>query len=106
MKAFNILDREQKVHLNAMLEASAGTGKTFAIENIVVRLLIDPSHEKIPMTLEKILVVTFTRAAARDLKVRIRANFVKSLKILNACASGSASNEEIPDYLSAHIELG
>ena len=50
------------------LEASAGTGKTFAIEHLVARLLL----KKVPIN--EILVVTFTRAATRDLKKRIRHN--------------------------------
>jgi len=54
------------------LEASAGTGKTFAIEHIVARLIRE--HQ---FSLEEILVVTFTRAAARELKARIRNNLEK-----------------------------
>ncbi|MBS0621578.1 MAG: UvrD-helicase domain-containing protein [Verrucomicrobia bacterium] len=50
------------------LEASAGTGKTYTIERLVVQLvrMSDPLIE-----LERILVVTFTRAAALELKRRI-----------------------------------
>ena len=40
MKNFNVLDRSLKLHQHYLLEASAGTGKTFSIQNIVVRLLI------------------------------------------------------------------
>ncbi|MCI5051644.1 MAG: UvrD-helicase domain-containing protein [Simkaniaceae bacterium] len=61
------------------LEASAGTGKTFAIEHLVAKLLKDG------MQLEEILVVTFTRAATRDLRNRIRQNLrEKSLIMGNA----------------------
>lgn len=106
MKPFNILEREQKVHCNAMLEASAGTGKTFAIENIVVRLLIDSDHGREPLSIEKILIVTFTRAATRDLKVRIRANLEKALNYLKGFLSGDARLEDCPDYLLAYREEG
>ena len=66
--SFDVLDRNLNVHAHHLLEASAGTGKTFSIENTVVRLLIENSE---PWTLDKLLVMTFTRAAARDLKQRI-----------------------------------
>lgn len=60
-----------------LLEASAGTGKTFAIEHIFIRLLLEGKCH-----LEDILVVTFTRAATRQLKERIRLNLVKVEKML------------------------
>lgn len=106
MKSFNVLERNEKIHRHAVIEASAGTGKTFAIENIVVRLLIDPGLKETPPPLEKILVVTFTRAAARDLKIRIRANLEKSLNALNRFICDNTYLDNIPDYLYAHIEAG
>jgi exodeoxyribonuclease V beta subunit len=50
-----------------LLEASAGTGKTFTICGIVVRLV---AVEGLPI--DRILVVTFTEAATRELRDRIR----------------------------------
>ena len=50
-----------------VLEASAGTGKTFALAHMALRLL---AEEALPV--ERLLVVTFTRAAAAELKGRIR----------------------------------
>jgi exodeoxyribonuclease V beta subunit len=50
-----------------MLEASAGTGKTFTICGIVVRLV---AVEGLPI--DRILVVTFTEAATRELRDRTR----------------------------------
>ncbi len=57
-----------------LIEASAGTGKTYAIEGLFLRLLIE---KQIP--LEKILVVTFTKAATAELSGRIRSKLVKAL---------------------------
>ena len=71
MSGFDVLDPKLDLFKNRFLEASAGTGKTFAIENIVVRLL------KEGVDLERILIVTFTRAATADLKTRIRKNIAK-----------------------------
>jgi exodeoxyribonuclease V beta subunit len=65
MPGFDVLDPALNLKKNYFLEASAGTGKTFAIENIVVRLV----EEGIPF--KNILVVTFTRAATFELKSRI-----------------------------------
>ncbi len=50
------------------LEASAGTGKTYTITGLVVRLLLEGAVED----LSQILVVTFTIAATEELKTRIR----------------------------------
>jgi exodeoxyribonuclease V beta subunit len=59
---------------HAVIEASAGTGKTFAIENLVLDLL--RSGE---CTVDQILVVTFTEKATAELRVRIRQALEKIL---------------------------
>lgn len=79
MPSFNVLDPTHHLIAPHFLEASAGTGKTFAIEHIVVRLLLD---EKLKAKCDEILVVTFTRAATRDLKMRIRHNLQSALEAL------------------------
>ncbi|MBF0103078.1 MAG: UvrD-helicase domain-containing protein [Desulfobacterales bacterium] len=50
-----------------LIEASAGTGKTFTIAKLYLRLLLE-----IPLPVQSILVVTFTDAATKELKTRIR----------------------------------
>lgn len=103
MQTFQALERNQKIHRHYLLEASAGTGKTFAIENVVVRLLIEAEPETlIPLTIDQILVVTFTRAATRELKARIRSNIEHALGYLLSSNIG----DEAPDYLTAIIEKG
>lgn len=52
----------------SVIEASAGTGKTYAISHLVPRLLLDKSVSK----LDEILLVTFTNDAARELSDRVR----------------------------------
>ena len=52
-----------------LVEASAGTGKTFAITRLVMRLLLEQKVE----SLSRILVVTFTEKATQELVTRIRA---------------------------------
>lgn len=52
---------------HAVIEASAGTGKTFTIEHLVVDRLLRAC------ALEEMLVVTFTEKATSELRARIRA---------------------------------
>ena len=49
-----------------LLEASAGTGKTFALAHLVLRLVTEKA-----LSLDQLLVVTFTEAAADELRDRI-----------------------------------
>ncbi|MDB5105117.1 MAG: recB [Fibrobacteres bacterium] len=51
-----------------LLEASAGTGKTYAIEHLVLRLLLESDTLELP----NILVLTFTEKATGELKDKIR----------------------------------
>ncbi|MGD8702631.1 MAG: UvrD-helicase domain-containing protein, partial [Desulfosarcina sp.] len=60
---------------HALMEASAGTGKTYTIENLVVRLL----KEEAELNLENILLVTFTEKATGELKQRIRLKIEQTL---------------------------
>ncbi|MES2199159.1 MAG: UvrD-helicase domain-containing protein [Chlamydiota bacterium] len=74
MQTFDVLDPNTNLLGRYFLEASAGTGKTFAIENLIPRLILE---SKDPITIDQILVVTFTRAATRELKARIYQNLMK-----------------------------
>lgn len=62
---------------DALIEASAGTGKTYTLEHIVLKLVLE---KEIP--LKKILLVTFTDKAAGELRDRIRGSFEKQLEDL------------------------
>lgn len=107
MKKFNVLDRNLHIHQNFLLEASAGTGKTFSIQNIVVRLLIQaPNNNQEPLTIDQILVVTFTRAATRDLRTRIRSNIEQILHYIEEWQHTKILAPTAPDYLLSLLELG
>lgn len=79
MADFNVLKDPLTLNQNYFLEASAGTGKTFAIEHIFLRLLLEQG-----LTLDKILVVTFTKAATAELKRRIRKTLEEALQALES----------------------
>ncbi|HTE72048.1 MAG TPA: UvrD-helicase domain-containing protein [Actinomycetes bacterium] len=55
-----------------VLEASAGTGKTFTIANLVARYVADG----VPM--ESLLVVSFSRESTRELRERVRERLVSA----------------------------
>ncbi len=60
-----------------LIEASAGTGKTFTIAALYLRLLLGLGGSAAfprPLTVEELLVVTFTEAATAELRGRIRSN--------------------------------
>ena len=53
------------------IEASAGTGKTFTLATLVVRLVVERD-----LRIGQILAVTFTEAATQELRTRIRARLL------------------------------
>ena len=77
MRTFDCTAQDCPIFGPHLLEASAGTGKTFAIEHVFVRLILESGEN--PIELEQILAVTFTRAAARELRARIRANLDRAI---------------------------
>ena len=65
------------------IEASAGTGKTWNICGLYLRLLLEGRLE-----VQRILVVTFTNAATAELRERIRQRIVDTLAWLHAEQAG------------------
>jgi exodeoxyribonuclease V beta subunit len=69
------------LHGSRLIEASAGTGKTFTIAALYVRLVLghgcDAAFAR-PLTPPEILVVTFTEAATKELRDRIRARLAEA----------------------------
>lgn len=98
---------------NALIEASAGTGKTFTIVNLVLRYLLEPIGlepiglepfgEKGWLTIDRILVVTFTRAAVDELRGRIRQRIEQAVKAITADAGiDSYCDPTLRDVLRPH----
>ena len=69
-----------------LVEASAGTGKTYAIGMLVLRAV---AEQAIPI--DEILVVTFTRAATEELRSRIRRRLVEARDILSGVPSADVT---------------
>jgi exodeoxyribonuclease V beta subunit len=68
------------LHGSRLIEASAGTGKTYTISALYLRLILRHGGENAfrePLLPPQILVVTFTDAATRELRDRIRARLVE-----------------------------
>lgn len=63
---FDPINTELLTGIN-LIEASAGTGKTYTIAMLVLRCVVEQD-----LTIKQILVVTFTKAATEELKDRIR----------------------------------
>ena len=62
-----------------LIEASAGTGKTFTIAALYLRLLLGLGGEAAyprAISVEELLVVTFTEAATEELRGRIRSQII------------------------------
>ncbi|GAP35231.1 UvrD-helicase domain-containing protein [Piscinibacter sakaiensis] len=67
-----------------LVEASAGTGKTWALSALVLRLLLERG-----LAVQQVLVVTFTEAATAELRERIRARLAEVLDALGRAGGGA-----------------
>ncbi len=69
------------VDTDLLIEASAGTGKTYALTTLVVRLIVEER-----LDIDRLLIVTFTISAAGELRTRIR-------RLLQAARQAAAGAE-------------
>ncbi len=92
------------LHGTRLIEASAGTGKTWTIAALYLRLVLghgDPFGDTAfarPLLPSEILVMTFTRAATRELANRVRERLVEAAAMFR----GQADNED--PYLETLLE--
>jgi exodeoxyribonuclease V beta subunit len=73
-----------------VLEASAGTGKTYTIAGLAARYVADGTP------LERLLLVTFTRMATGELRERVRERLVSAERAL----AGGAPVDEVTELLT------
>jgi exodeoxyribonuclease V beta subunit len=89
------------LHGSRLIEASAGTGKTWTIAALYLRLVLGHGGDSgftRPLMPPEILVMTFTRAATRELSNRVRERLVQAA----ACFRGEAEADD--PYLEALAE--
>ena len=79
-----------------LLEASAGTGKTYQIAGLVLRLIAEYG-----LSIERILTITFTNAATAELRDRVRQRLASALEHLER---GTAPDTD--DFLRHLLGLG
>ena len=63
-------------------EASAGTGKTFSLAHLVLRLITEKEY-----SINEVLVVSFTEATASEIKSKIIERLIQALKIIESQSS-------------------
>jgi len=85
-----------------LIEASAGTGKTYTLSSLMVRIFLE---KYLP---GQVIATTFTRAAAAELKSRIRARLVETYRYLDAKRSLTEKEvlfqaEQESDLLLQHV---
>jgi len=86
-----------------LLEASAGTGKTHAITSVYLRLVAE-----VGLTVDQILVVTFTEAATAELRDRLRRRLREAAEAIEASLEGARGSDADPviEYLLRAPESG
>ena len=92
MESFDIL--HSSLTGTYLIEASAGTGKTYTLEGVVVRLIL---NHQIPI--ERILAVTFTNNAVEELKNRIR----KKLVLVKEQLKGNPVDDDFVQNMAREI---
>ncbi len=61
-----------------LIEASAGTGKTYTIAMLALRFVVEQG-----VSIDRMLIVTFTKAATEELKQRVRARLLQAKAALD-----------------------
>lgn len=93
-----------------LIEASAGTGKTYTLTLLYLRLLLNPwllhPDKSLPrLGLEQILVVTFTQAATHELRERIRLRLIELRQALELGDQNQSDVVELFGENSPPVEL-
>ncbi len=78
-----------------LIEASAGTGKTFNITRIYLRLLLEKK-----LTIQQILVMTFTKAATEEIRGRIGETLRDAVKLWHKVSADPSALEDVDAFFS------
>lgn len=89
------------LHHHGVIEAHAGTGKTYTIVQMVLRILQSPielrGREKVYPDLRNILLVTYTEKAAGELQERIREGLQETIETIS-------ENQEMINHLQKNLD--
>ncbi len=89
----------------SLIEASAGTGKTFTIAALYLRLVLGHGGDAAfpsPLTPPQILVVTFTEAATKELRDRIRHRLAEAAAWFQQTGSEAAGDDFLRELRAAY----
>lgn len=95
----------------SLIEASAGTGKTYTIGSLYLRLLLKAGENNFsrPLNVEEILVVTFTEMATEELKKKIRDRITDAIDKLTTFTEtqdkSAFKNDEFLTALSQDLDI-
>ena len=81
------------IHGVQLIEASAGTGKTFAVATLYARLVIECA-----LPVSRLLAVTFTEAATKELREQLRSRLLDALALLQSREPMRAVQPEAGDH--------
>ena len=94
MDSFDLRAALPAAHSTTVLEASAGTGKTFALAGLVTRYVAEGAA-----TLDQMLLITFGRAASQELRERVRSQITQAAAAFDDPSIG-AGNEVVEHLLA------
>ena len=84
-----------------LLEASAGTGKTFSIKHLVLRFVAEED-----VSVSRMLIMTFTRAATAELKARIQSHLSAMHGLMTGTFADSAVDAVLLEQRALWAEQG
>ena len=96
MERFDLLGPLPAERSTTVLQASAGTGKTFALAGLVTRYVAEGAA-----TLEQMLLITFSRAASQELRERVRRQIVDAVIAFDD-RRAAGDNELVVHLLDGH----
>lgn len=94
--SFDIASFPGPIPNRLFVEASAGTGKTYLIEHYVVRTILETISEGLVFQPKKLVLITFTRAVAQELRRRLKRTLQSTYDLL-------VHQGEAPLYLQSFL---
>jgi exodeoxyribonuclease V beta subunit len=76
-----------------LIEASAGTGKSWTVTYLYLRLILEKG-----LTVDQILVVTFTDAATKELRDAVRTRLTEALEVFELSEPERITNDIADEY--------